>query len=107
MSCAAASNGEVEGNAVPDSEVAVWSNESTLTKRIDAPTGTVTTGGVNPPVLPYGDVFTTDEVSETSIVVDAGAVLPPPADGAPGVQLASAIQKRSGKMRTRHPCEQA
>lgn len=104
---AVASKGDDEGNDVPEMAVDVWSNESTLTKRIDAPTGTLVIAGLKPPLLPYGVLLTTDDVSETSIVVEAGPVLPPPAEGAPGVQLARAVHKRSAKTRTNHPCEEA
>lgn len=101
VSCADASKGEGAGNDVPDNEVDVWANESTFVKRTVAPTGTVVTAGVNPPLVPYAVVVTTDAVNETSMVTDAGAALPAPAGGAPGVQPANAEQRMRANTRTR------
>lgn len=101
VNCAVASNGEGAGNDVAASEVDVCANESTFMKRTVAPTGTVVIAGVNPPLVPYAVVVTTDDVNDTSIVTDAGAVaLPAPAGGAPGVQPANATQRMRARSRT-------
>ena len=101
VSCADAAKGDGAGNDVSVSEVEVCPNESTFTNLTVAPTGTVVTAGLNPPLVPYAVVVTTDDVNETSIVTDAGAAAEPaPAGGAPGVQPANAEQRMSANSRT-------
>ncbi len=61
--------------------------ESTLTKWTVAPIGTVVTGGMNPPLLPYAVAVKTDAVSETSRSSRSPRPDVPPA-GHPAVQPA-------------------
>jgi hypothetical protein len=79
-----------------------------FTNRIVEPTGTVTTGGANPPLLPNAVATTVEVVNETSIVVDEvvvdAAAFPDPADGAPGVHAARTARRRSDMDRTRRFC---
>jgi hypothetical protein len=58
------------------------------------------TGGAKPRALPNAVATIVDDVSETSIVVVAAAALPVPAGGAPGVQPASTVMRRSEVIRT-------
>jgi hypothetical protein len=76
-----------------------------FTKRIVEPTGTVTTGGANPPLLPNAVATTVEVVNETSIVVNEvdvdAAAFADPAGGAPGVHAVRTARRRSDMDRTR------
>jgi len=97
-------SGDPAGNAAPSNDDEVCANESTFTKRIVEPTGTVAIGGVNPPLLPYAVATTVEVVNETSIVVNevdvVAAAFAAPADGAPGVHATRTATRRSEMDRT-------
>jgi hypothetical protein len=102
---AAPPSGDPAGNVVPSNDDEVCAKESTFTNRIVDPSGTVTMGGANPPLLPNAVATTVEVVNEISIVVDEVVVVAPafaaPADGAPGVHAARTASRRSEVDRTR------
>lgn len=85
---ACAVNGELAGNVVPATALAVCANESWLTNRICVPTGTLSCAGAYPADVPGASDVAANAVRLTSIVVTP-ATEADIAPGAPSVHAES------------------